>query len=656
MNKSNDEQLDVLDSAILKARIAKLEYGNINDDGKFTSITVEDIRRIYIEETGVEPPSVITMYKSEDYKNERRDSGFDGTVIHFYDPEKGINQSYTIPRGSEHAESGGEGDGQPLDWIYNGLGIFTGKVNDQLQDAKDFEKWASEEINKVIKLENTSEKDGSIPELRKIGIGHSLGGNHVQMLNLLGGEFDKVYALNDAAPTVYQLAANDLDFFKEIRIKFGQQIQKVNDLFELDPKQLRTFALNYYKSKGRNIEHITSEEDALYPLHLTRGFIRFGNEQVVDTNPDLTGLDNVITRIPDKELQSLQKYLAAAAPYYEEAGMDGLYHYVTGIDNNFLQNVTILLSGDPKSEEALNLKNIAKFTFSNPFKAAMNRHTAFNGIVKQIPIIQKRLIELIKLLPTLIVIANEMSGEEGQRISDYLRNILERAENVLNVLVTISTFDITTVKGFNDSFKGIKYAIQQLDGIESDFYLLWESGKDLLSDVLGSFEAHGLEALINGLSKSNRRYVGNDLFYSVGGGASIIEVNISSATRLYWMGLDNYEKKNDVIQRIQRAYIEKFEQPYDKRRRDLLSQIGFMETNPHSFSYLLGGGDREMIGISVQEHIPPMPSRITNVMDGIQSFYAADIEQGKLLFIQMKDAIIQLFSEDQQLTVIFELR
>ena len=651
MSKSNGEQLDVLDSAILKARIAQLEYGTV-EDGKFNSISVEEIRRVYIEETGVEPPNGITLYKSDDFKSEGRDSGFDGTVIHFYDPEKGINQSYTIPRGSEHAESGGEGDGQPLDWIYNGLGIFTGKVNDQFQDAKDFEKWASEEINKVIETEN----DISIPELEKYGIGHSLGGNHIQMLHLLGADFDGVYALNDAAPTVYQLAANDPKFFRDIRREFRQPFQEVDELYKLDPNQLRAFTLNYYKSKGIHIEHITSEEDALYPLHLTRGFIRFGNEQVVDTNPALNGLDNVITRIPDKELQSLQKYLATASPYYEEAGMDGLFHFATGIDNDFLKNMNVLLTGDPESEGALSLKNIAKFTFSNPFKAVMNRYEAFKGIVNQIPVIQERLQTLTKQLPTLIVIADAMTGEEGQRISDYLRSIQERVENVSGVLLAISTFDIKTAKGFSDSFKGIMYAIQQLDGILSDFHSLWASGKDLLSDILGSFDAHGLEALINGLSQPNRHYVGNDLIYSAGGGASVIKVNISSATRLYWMGLDNYEEKIQVNQRIQRAYIDKFEQPYDTRRKDLLTKIGYMETNPHSFSYLLGGGDREMVGISVQEHIPPMPSQITNAIDGIQSFYAADIEKGKLLFSQMKEAIIELFSEDQLLTVMFELR
>ena len=650
----DDGQLDVLFSDTLKARIVKLEYGSIDSNGEFIPISVDDIRRIYIEETGMEPPNKITLYRSDDFKSSGRDSGFDGTVIHFYDPEKGVNEIYTIPRGSEKVETGGAGDGQPLDWIYNGLGIFTGKVNDQLEDAQDFEEWASDSINRSIG--NDIKHKEHIPELRKIGLGHSLGGNHIQMIYLLGGEFDSVYALNDAAPTVYQLAGNDADFFREIQIVYGKHIKQTEDLFTLDPKQLQSFALNYYQSKGVNIHHITSEEDALYPLHLTRGFLRLGDEHVVDTNPNLSGLHSVIERIPDKQLQALQKYLAAAAPYYEEAGMDGLFHYATGIDNRFLQNLNVIITGDYEAEGSIELKNIAKFTFFHPFKAAKNRYTAFIEVKNQLPIIQKRLTELVQLIPVLIVIADSMTGEEGQQISDYLRSIQQRAEKVLTAIVALSTFDITSLKGFKDSVKGIMFIAQELKGVISDLHLLWASGKELIANLLGSGEAHGLEALLNGLSQTNRHYSGNDLIYRKGDGASIIEINISSASRLYWIGQDNYEKKRLVLERIQQAYIQKFEQPYDFRKQDLLSKISDMESNPHAYSHLLGGGDREMVGISVRESIPPMPSQITNNINGIQRFYEADIEKGKRLFSQMKDAILQLFSEDQQLTAIFELR
>ena len=65
----DDGQLDVLFSDTLKARIVKLEYGSIDSDGEFIPISIEDIRRVYIEETGMEPPNKIMLYRSDDYKS-----------------------------------------------------------------------------------------------------------------------------------------------------------------------------------------------------------------------------------------------------------------------------------------------------------------------------------------------------------------------------------------------------------------------------------------------------------------------------------------------------------------------------------------------------------------------------------------------------------
>jgi hypothetical protein len=84
----------VLDTDLLRARIMALEYDHL---------TEAEIRRIYIEETGKEPPAHIKVYHSDDFK-EGQDFGFDGTIIHFYDEEQGINQKYTIARGSEMPE------------------------------------------------------------------------------------------------------------------------------------------------------------------------------------------------------------------------------------------------------------------------------------------------------------------------------------------------------------------------------------------------------------------------------------------------------------------------------------------------------------------------------------------------------------------------
>lgn len=48
-------------------------------------------------------------------------SGYNGTVIHFYSDEKGINQAYVISQGSHDSE----------DWEYNFTGLFLGLQGSQ---------------------------------------------------------------------------------------------------------------------------------------------------------------------------------------------------------------------------------------------------------------------------------------------------------------------------------------------------------------------------------------------------------------------------------------------------------------------------------------------------------------------------------------------
>lgn len=110
---------EVLNTDLLRARIM---------DGEYHHLTVKEVKRIYIEETGKEPPAEITVYHSDDLQGfEEGDYGFDGTAIHFYDEEKGINQIYTIPRGTEPKESG---TWKPLDYTYDGMGISSSFVDD----------------------------------------------------------------------------------------------------------------------------------------------------------------------------------------------------------------------------------------------------------------------------------------------------------------------------------------------------------------------------------------------------------------------------------------------------------------------------------------------------------------------------------------------
>ena len=109
--------------------------------------------------------------------------------------------------------------------MYNVLGIFTGQVQNQYSKAEDFDEIVTKKITEKVSndIENR-QKHGEktqVVKLDKYGIGHSLGGNHIQMLELMTQSFKSVYAINDAAPTVYQLAFIDYKFKYNLSKKFN---------------------------------------------------------------------------------------------------------------------------------------------------------------------------------------------------------------------------------------------------------------------------------------------------------------------------------------------------------------------------------------------------------------------------------------------------
>ncbi|MDY0409410.1 DUF6792 domain-containing protein [Virgibacillus soli] len=172
-------QKDILYTDIIKIRIMDIEYDGITED---------EIRRIYYEETGKELDVAVDIYYSEDYIEEVDANGFNGTIIHLFDEEQGINETYTITRGTEMTQ---ENDWRPIDWIYNLMGIFVGENTEQYRAAEYFD----QEVTNEIKL-----KTGG--KVRKIGLGHSLGGNLITLLQIVLGYFDDVYTVNAAPPSI----------------------------------------------------------------------------------------------------------------------------------------------------------------------------------------------------------------------------------------------------------------------------------------------------------------------------------------------------------------------------------------------------------------------------------------------------------------------
>lgn len=677
------ENQEVLNTDILRARIADLEYGKIS---------VEQIRRIYREETGHEIPGEITIYHSDEIKElhkDGKDSGFDGTVIHFYDPKHGTNQSYTITRGSESAEDNGEG--APLDWVYNVLGIFTGKVQNQYNDAEDFDEIVTIKINEKVSrdLENRQKRGEKTQEvnLDKYGIGHSLGGNHIQMLQLMTQSFKSVYAINDAAPTSYQLAYIDREFRRSLSKKFNINPKNVEELYTIPPDKLKAFAEEYYKDRGKDIHHLTAEEDMLYGGFSVRGFLDLGDRQVINTNEDFDGISKLVENLSDKDVQKIQAFLAKLAPYYTEGGMEGflngLMKELTGVDKEFIDLLFTVQKewweGPDWTTKTVDMyMPVEAYPYQEPVAVEVpipvpelseDFISAIQELKQRVVTIADKIAKLAAQIPSLIQMVSEVTSNIMNGVISYLNEMKDHAENILKSigeLGKVAIKDMVTPGGpIKDYVVGIlNVAItikNEADQIREKNKRILDSianGIKSVKEILHAVDAHGLTHVASALAKKDgKRYEGNDMIrFTKTEDGKTIEVNLSSAVRIYQTGLVKYEEKANVLKKMREAYYAEHVEDFKNRKGKLLDSIEDMESNPHAYSYLLPRGNVRMVGISVHEDIQPLDRAFHESFE--DSFYAFQEEQRRgMEFIQkIRSSIEELFKEDKQIATIFDLR
>lgn len=585
---------EVLSSDLLRARITGLEYGANN-----VHLSEDAIRRILIEETGIEPPQKITVYHSKAFKKEflkgDLDSGFDGTVIHFFDSEKGINQVYTITRGSEHSEKDSK-DGAPLDWIYNALGIYTGQSTNQYRHAARFNDLAIKEINK-----NSGDQ-----KLKTIGIGHSLGGNLIQMLSLMdNSRFEKVYAINDAPPSAYQLAKVDIYFRNALSRQFNFKSNNFSEIYNIPAAELKAFAEDYYRESSQNIHHLTNEEDMLFAASDLRGFLDLGSRTILDSDPNFVSIRDRIGNLSDEDLHEIQKFLVKHAPAYRAGGYNGFIKSITGVDLVLLQELKDTWSNTSITDNPVDAAESVWETVMKFDEIAVN----LKDFAMQLP-------SLIKNLPVLLSIFTDLTSGEIDLISEELKGIEKDVKEIQNLIASLAGLtamdelltlnplklveNLLTIK---DHFEAIGAKVNQLFGRFDTIKAIIEEAKLEFGEAV---EGHSLQQVSNALAKKGRRYEnGSLLIYKTGVNGRKIEVNLSSAVRIYQFGMDSYNDQESALRRYQSEFEAAFFEDYERRKRNLLNMIDDMESNPRFYHKLLAiGSEYEVKSIHVHEQIP----------------------------------------------------
>ncbi|MEK3806758.1 DUF6792 domain-containing protein [Bacillus sp. FSL H8-0547] len=643
---------EVLNSDILRARLAQLEYGGSN------TFNIDEVRKIIIEETGAAPPQNIRIFYSDnmeefdDLKKEGKDSGFDGTAIHFYDAEKGINQTYIITRGSENAEKlKKEESGSPLDWIYNSLGIYAGKETNQYRDAKLFSNIINEEVKKF-----ESNQNQIVVENKIYGIGHSLGGNLIQMLGILTGSYERVYAINDAPPSAYQLAAIDVPFKDKLFLNFNLNPNSFDQIYTIPPKDLKAFAETYYKEQGKNIHHLTNEEDMLFAASELRGFLDLGSRTMLDSNPHFESIRERIANLSDEDLYEMQKFLVKYAPAYKAGGYDGLIKAMTGID--------LVLVQDLKSEwEGFNITDNPVDTLDSAWETVKKfdeMAVSLRDFIEQLPVLAENIPIILSIFTDLTseeisIIEGELAGMENDVIE--IRSMITdlMSMSTMEELLTLNPFTFyENIKDMTERFEAI---YSKINGLMDRFDKIFAAIDRAKLDFGAAVEGHSLQQVSNALAKKGRRYEGGNLIlYKTGADGKKIEVNLSSSVRIYQRGMDSYEAREESLKRYQAAYDAAFLDDFDMRKRHLLNQIQDMETNPRAFRSMFNLEDAEISSIQVHEHIPPLPSAFADRMEEAVHHFQYQFDKGRRLVTSIKTSIEKMFNEEKDIAAIFELR
>ncbi|WP_420768686.1 DUF6792 domain-containing protein [Parageobacillus thermoglucosidasius] len=629
----------VLDTDLLRARVMSLEYKHL---------TAEEIRRIYIEETGSNPPAQIHVYHSEDFRNVNvNDSGFDGTIIHFYDEEKGINQMYTIARGSEKRE---KDTWKPLDWAYNALGIFVGQSRSQYRDALEFDRKVTQIITEELK------RKGQTIELKKIGLGHSQGGNHAEMIQLTEHRFSQVYVINDAPPSAYQLAYIDKRFRYELAKKFTPNIlSDYNLIYSIPPSELKAFAEEYYKKQidERSIHHLTAEEDLLYAVSGVRGFIDIGSRQFIDTNKGFTSIKDLIAKISDKDVRAIQLYLSQYSDVYNKKGFDGVVQAMTGVDIAFIESLLGYDTIDYMMNAGVIVSKIDHM---------------YGEVSEKISVLLEHTENLDPML-TVLVQFGYMTVEEKNTVLKEVKEIVKDVTSIQQLLhELLNRAKCMLLDDFTFPFAECAMLLFQIEQKVSDIIkhlqIIQENTKNLQNAITISVNAHSLNDVIMALARSKGRTYdkyGNLILIKKVGDHEI-RMNLSSAVRVYQKGLQILEEKETVLHEMKQRYFDEYVEDFEMQKRKLLNKINDMEQNPWAYQHLLGHFtyDAEQVymlrRIDVHESIPPLDPMIPHIFETMFSYYEQEISKGKELIATIKKSFEEFFEQDQNVSKIFDLR
>ncbi|MGN2617893.1 DUF6792 domain-containing protein [Bacillus stercoris] len=623
----------------VKLRLINLEYdykkkfaSNNPKEIKEAKVEFEaEVRRIYKEETNQNLPKDIEIYTSKELikKNNQKDksikeSGYDGTAIYIKDSKNQIDQLHIISEGSADNE----------DWSYNFFGLFLGIDSSQYRATREFTKEAKK-------------RAGNSDELHTYALGHSLANNNQVMVQLIDGEFDEVYGVNGAQVSVNHLLQADKDLLDAMINKFN--VLNTDELENVRKEDLKKAITQYYNDKGvtANITQRISKDDPLYGVSGKADFITFGNVKMKDTNTDVKGIRSIIDKIPDEEVRSIQTFLRKYSEEYKKGGLNGFVMASTGIDAELVGSI---ISADG---------NMAKG------KIVKDRFGDIQVMVKNIG---EKMPAFIKFFHTILnnsgTVVDQL--EENGYINEAQKKSIKKQLKIVNNKIGDIEIQYKQLKYAlsTNNIVAIVYYVCELIGsvneLKDAFETLDTETKDALTLIV---DGHSIVQMLNALSKEKGfSYKGSDIYFTgKSGSGETIQVNLSSAVRIYQNGMKIVEDMEDAISQYQKVYSQEIDEDFIDKKQAITTAIHHMEENPSHYAFdlqfrLAAGFSHtfdklEKISVHESFHTGALPAN-----DGIVAELKKQTTEKRDFIKNIRESIEKLFEKEEMISQLFDFQ
>ncbi|WP_326045986.1 DUF6792 domain-containing protein, partial [Bacillus subtilis] len=548
---------------------------------------------------------------------------FNATLV-IKDSENQIDQLHIISEGSADNE----------DWSYNFFGLFLGIDNSQYRATREFTKEAKK-------------RAGNSDELHTYALGHSLANNNQVMVQLIDGEFDEVYGVNGAQVSVNHLLQADKDLLDAMINKFN--VLNTDELENVRKEDLKKAITQYYNDKGvtAKITQRISKDDPLYGVSGKADFITFGNVKMKDTNTDVKGIRSIIDKIPDEEVRSIQTFLRKYSDEYKKGGLNGFVMASTGIDAELVGSI---FSADG---------NVAKG------KIVKDRFGDIQVMVKNIG---EKMPAFIKFFHTILnnsgTVVDQL--EENGYIDETQRKSIKKQLKIVNSKIGDIEIQYQQLKYAlsTNNVVAIVYYVCELIGsvneLKDAFETLDTETKDALKLIV---DGHSIVQMLNALSKEKGfSYKGSDIYFTgKSGSGETIQVNLSSAVRIYQNGMKIVEDMEDAISKYQKVYSQEIDEDFIDKKQAIITAIHHMEENPSHYAFdlqfrLAAGFSHtfdklEKISVHESFHTGALPAN-----DGIVAELKKQTTEKRDFIKNIRESIEKLFEKEEMISQLFDFQ